>query len=289
MNYRAVGRWIGHRFEIKYQLARTAHSIVDLAFDHECGKPVVIKWLAPTARSLSPRAAARMFFHEITMTRAISALSSSNGKHLRFPQFITMGRIKDIPAKYYFVMSHIAGETLAQILAAGRPHDAVRIAQSLCQSVYILHANGIIHGDLHPQNIIVHPRGDVSLIDFGLSRYRYQTIAYLAGIGRPGYTPPEQLAGYPIDERSDLFALGQILHDLLDMNNLPSTTRHLITQMCQPILAQRRVNLTALQAELADLSFISGHQALPKRYLNVLAVTSAIIIALFYLAFLWRS
>lgn len=288
MNYRAVGRWIGHRFEITRQLARTAHSIVDLAFDHESGKPVVIKWLEPTARSLSPRAAARMFLHEIMMTRAISALSSSNGRNPRFPQFITMGKIKAIQPKYYFVMSYIVGETLAQILAAGRPHDAVRIAQNLCQSVRILHANGIIHGDLHPQNIIVHPQGEVSLIDFGLSRYRYQTVADLAGIGRPGYTPPEQLAGYPIDERSDLFALGQILHDLLDVKNLPSTARHLITQMCQPILSQRRVDLAALQAELADLSSISLPKPLPRRYLNVLVAASMIIIALFYLAFFWH-
>ncbi len=148
--------------------------------------------------------------------------------------------------------------------------------------------NGIIHGDLHPRNIIVNSEGGVSLIDFGLSRYRDEVVPELADIGRPGYTPPEQLTGGPIDERSDLFALAQVLDELLADETLPSSLQRLINLMREPLVARRQVNLASLQAELAELQRSMSLQQLQPRFLKVLLVVSIVIILVFYLAFLCR-
>jgi serine/threonine protein kinase len=288
MNCRASSHQFEDRFKIIRQLARTAHSIVDLAFDHDTEQLVVIKWLAPTSRGVSLRKAARAFLHEIMMTKVIAALSPDSDKKRYFPQFITMGKIAGKPPRYFFVESYLDGETLDSILAAGRPADALKIARNLCHVLRILHVNGIIHGDLHPRNIIVKNDGNVSLIDFGLSRYRGEVVPELANIGRPCYTPPEQLTGGSIDERSDFFALAQVLDDLLAVETLPSNLQRLINLMREPLVARRQVNLASLQAELAELQRSIELQQLQPRFLKVLLVVSIVIILVFYLAFLYR-
>ncbi len=288
MNYRAGKQWFEDRFKIIRQLARTAHSIVDLAFDHETEQFVVIKWLAPRLRRIVSPKDAKAFLHEINMTKAISELAAGNGKQRYFPQFITMGKIAGKSPTYFFVESYLPGETLESILAAGRPADALKIARNLCHVLRILHVNGIIHGDLHPRNIIVNSEGGVSLIDFGLSRYRDEVVPELADIGRPGYTPPEQLTGGPIDERSDLFALAQVLDELLADETLPSSLQRLINLMREPLVARRQVNLATLQAELTELQHSIALQQLQPRSLKVLLVVSIVIILVFYLAFLCR-
>ncbi|WP_322511788.1 serine/threonine-protein kinase [Chloroflexus sp.] len=274
---------IADRFVIGRRLARTAHSIVDLAYDTRDEQPVVIKRLSPTSRSMSLRDAARAFRREIEIVQALPAMGGDAWES--FPRFITMGCHRH---GYYYVQSYIPGQTLAQLLAAGRPPDALTIAINLCHVLRVLHAHGIIHGDLHPQNIIVGRHGEVALIDFGLSRYRYQVTPELRGIGRPVYTPPEQLAGWPLDERSDFFALGGVLCDLLDVAQLPSTTQYLIECMLDPFPANRRMTLAALQAELEAARY---EPLLPQPLswvVNGLIIISIAIIALFYLALVWR-
>jgi serine/threonine protein kinase len=147
---------------------------------------------------------------------------------------------------------------------------------------------GIFHGYMHPRNFIVKNDGNVSLIDFGLSRYRGEVVPELANIGRPCYTPPEQLTGGSIDERSDFFALAQVLDDLLAVETLPSNLQRLINLMREPLVARRQVNLASLQAELAELQRSIELQQLQPRFLKVLLVVSIVIILVFYLAFLYR-
>lgn len=271
-------------FQVVHRLARTAHSIVDLAYDEATAQLVVIKRLAPTSRSILLTNAARAFRREIDIVRALPAVG--NDKWHCFPRFITMGRDRH---GYYYVQSYIPGQTLASILAAGHPQDALTIAINLCWVLRILHAHGIVHGDLHPQNIIVGLDGKVALIDFGLSRYCYQLAPDVQGIGRPIYTPPAQLAGWPLDERSDFFALGWVLHELLDIEQLPPAIQHLIATMCDPFPANRQVTLAALQAELEEVrDERSQLQPAPQWFINGLIIVSTTATALLYLSLFWR-
>ncbi|WP_322489862.1 serine/threonine protein kinase [Chloroflexus sp.] len=228
--------------------------------------------------------AARAFRREIDIVRALPA--AVDNKWHYFPRFITADcdHYED-----FYVQSYIPGQTLASILAAGHPHDALTIAINLCWVLRILHMHGIVHGDLHPQNIMVGLHGEVALIDFGLSRYCYQLVPDVQGIGRPIYTPPEQLAGRPIDERSDFFALGWVLHELLDGEQLPPAIQHLIATMLDPFPANRQVKLAALQAELEEVrDERSQPQPAPQWFINGLIIVSIAAIALLYLTLLWR-
>ncbi|WP_298405356.1 serine/threonine-protein kinase [uncultured Chloroflexus sp.] len=275
---------VANRFQVVRLLTRTAHSIVDLAYDGRDKQFVVIKRLAPTSRSLPIRDAARAFLREIKIVHALP--EAYYGEWPCFPRFITMGRDRH---GYYYVQRYIPGQTLASILAAGHPHDALTIAINLCWVLSILHAHGIIHGDLHPQNIIVGVRGEVALIDFGLSRYHGQLAPEVQGIGRPTYTPPEQWAGWPIDERSDFFALGWVLHELLDGEQLPPSTQALIARMLNPFPANRQVTLAALQAELEVVRDERLQpQPAPQWFINGLIIVSITVITLLYLSLLWR-
>ncbi|WP_298816491.1 protein kinase domain-containing protein [Chloroflexus sp.] len=272
---------VGKRFQIARQLHRTAHSIVVLAYDTWDDQMVVIKWLAPTRFSMPFTQAIRAFRREIEIVRRLSELEPDTAGWRRFPLLITTGRDR---LGYYYVQRYLPGQTLAEILAAGRPDDAIQIAINLCWTLRILHAYGIIHGDLHPQNIIVGMRGEVALIDFGLSRYRYQVAPELSGVGRPQYTPPEQLYGQPLDERSDLFALSQVLQQLLAVEQLPPSTQRLIVRMGEPLLNRRERSLAALQAELENLQ-PPAIQLPPQWLRNGLVIASIIVIVLFFLAF----
>lgn len=275
---------VANRFQVVHRLARTAHSIVDLAYDVRDKQSVVIKRLAPTSHSLPIRDAARAFLREIKMAHALP--EAHYGEWPCFPRFITMGRDRH---GYYYVQSYIPGQTLASILAAGHPQDALTIAINLCWVLRILHAHGIVHGDLHPENIMVGVRGEVALIDFGLSRYCYQLAPEVQGIGRPLYTPPEQLAGWPLDERSDFFALGWVLHELLDGEQLPPSAHALIESMLDPFPENRQVTLAAVQAELAAARDERLQpQPAPPWFINGLIITSITVIALLYLTLFWR-
>ncbi|MGB9739029.1 MAG: serine/threonine protein kinase [Chloroflexus sp.] len=274
------------RFVIARPLARTAQSVLYLAYDHLTDQPVVIKVLAPTRRGLPWPEAVRAFLHEIKMVLALQDIRGSDDGWPYFPRYITHGR--SVKGYYYYVQSYIPGQTLAEILAAGRPSDAITIAYELCRTVRILHAHRIVHGDLHPQNIIVRRDGAVVLVDFGLSRYFYEQVPYLRDMGRPLFTPPEQIVGRPLDERSDLFALGLILAELLEVETLPPTTQRLIMHMQRPLIDERNVQLDDLIAELVMVEHLQQVQAAYRTlscWLMVLVIVSTLIIALFYLAF----
>ncbi len=77
------------------------------------------------------------------------------------------------------------------------------------------HRAGILHGDVKPGNVLVTPEGKVKLGDFGIARYASQVSGSGRLMGTPAYLAPEQIQGQPQDARSDQFALGIVLHQML--------------------------------------------------------------------------
>ncbi|MEF3275078.1 MAG: protein kinase [Chloroflexus sp.] len=287
---------VGNRFRPIRYLAQTAHSIIQFAYDtqedqDEADRLVVIKRLALTSAGKAATHAIRAFMREVEILRYLSDQEREAGRRRRFPRLIEAGRDNQ---GYYFVQNFFTGPTLADVLAAGRPNDAIKIAVNLCWALRLLHAYGIIHGDLNPQNIIVGNNSEVALIDFGKSRFRYQKASELIGIGWSRSMSAEQLLGGPNDEWIDLVALSQILQELLDLNQLPDLVRHLATRMRKPSPDQLRRMLAALQAELEAIK-----QWLPPKQvqnslqpnawqIKVLLGVATIIIAIFVLSFWLR-
>lgn len=128
----------------------------------------------------------------------------------------------------YLVMELLHGESLAQRLArvgALPPAQVYSMTIELCEALSAVHSAGVIHRDIKPGNVFFDtsetdkgPRERVKLLDFGIARVEWaetKLTQFGAPLGTPGYMSPEQEAGEEIDARSDLFALGAMIHECL--------------------------------------------------------------------------
>jgi tetratricopeptide (TPR) repeat protein len=118
----------------------------------------------------------------------------------------------------FYTMELVVGEDLASLLRrVGRlPSDkVVDIARQLCAGLLAAHARGVLHRDLKPGNILIDDRGQVKITDFGIAISRGDAELHRL-TGTPGYMAPEQrVQGATLSERTDLYALGVVLYELL--------------------------------------------------------------------------
>jgi serine/threonine protein kinase/tetratricopeptide (TPR) repeat protein len=120
----------------------------------------------------------------------------------------------------FISMEYIDGRDLKNIRAERgklQPEEAAEIIEQVCRALDAAHAEGVIHRDLKPQNIMVDKHGRVVVMDFGIARSREMPGLTQTGVlvGTPEYMSPEQAKGEEIDSRSDLFSLGIIFYGLL--------------------------------------------------------------------------
>ena len=119
------------------------------------------------------------------------------------------------------VFEYVEGETLAARLAKGPlgEDQAVQIAIQLADALGVAHGHGVLHRDLKPSNIMLAPGGVVKILDFGIARFRPVGQPGAEGdegfMGTPGYVAPEQWVGKPADQRSDLYALGVVIFEMI--------------------------------------------------------------------------
>ncbi|HEX5747812.1 MAG TPA: protein kinase [Archangium sp.] len=133
---------------------------------------------------------------------------------------------------YFIAMEYVAGRDLRTLLERYRRRkeimptaQAVFVASKMCEGLDYAHRKkdargqdlGIIHRDVSPQNILISYEGEVKIIDFGIAKAANRSQKTQAGIlkGKFGYMSPEQVRGLPIDRRSDVFAVGVILYEML--------------------------------------------------------------------------
>ncbi len=128
----------------------------------------------------------------------------------------------DNRSQIYMVMEWVDGKLLRQILNAEKklpPERAVKIALGIADALGYIHSHGVVHRDLKPENIMVDPEDRVKLIDFGIAGQegsRRLTFAKLSQVmGTPEYISPEQVKGKRGDGRSDIYALGVMLYEML--------------------------------------------------------------------------
>lgn len=147
--------------------------------------------------------------------------------HPNLPKFYEQFEQED---RYYLVMEYVDGETLEDRLdrvGKGLPEaDVLGWAEQLCSVLSYLHGRKppIIFRDLKPGNIMLTKQGQVKLIDFGIARiFRSDKTHDTQVLGTPGYAPPEQYGKSQTTQRSDVYALGVTLHQLLT-NYDPSST-----------------------------------------------------------------
>jgi serine/threonine protein kinase len=127
----------------------------------------------------------------------------------------------------YLVMEYVEGTPLSSILRdQGRLSSgaALDVARQVCDALACLHGEGIVHRDLKPENILMTPDGRVKILDFGIALLRSARRITWSGLsktsGTPDYMAPEQIAGKRGDARTDVYAVGTLLYEMLT-GNLP--------------------------------------------------------------------
>jgi len=153
----------------------------------------------------------------------------------------------------FLVMEYLAGHTAADLIAEVGPVPvgwAAAIGAQVCAVLAAAHAMSLIHRDLKPSNILIGPDGAVKVLDFGLAAAvgldEFSQITYSGQIpGTASYLAPEVAAGLPAEPRSDLYAVGRLLHELLTGSGVSAASgpgpviARPRSQDPQPVLAAR--------------------------------------------------
>ena len=192
------------RYRLERMLGRGGMAAVWLADDEVLERPVAVKVLSDTIAS-DPEFKAR-FRREARVAAALS-----------HPNLIGVYDYAEGDERPYLVMEYVAGETLAERMSRRDGIDCERLARELLSAVAHIHAAGIVHRDVKPQNVLVAPDGSAKLIDFGIALPKDATALTRTGhlLGTARYIAPEVMAGRPATERSDLFSCGVVLRDCL--------------------------------------------------------------------------
>jgi serine/threonine-protein kinase len=147
---------------------------------------------------------------------------------VRHPSIVQITDFGQLPSGVpYFVMEHLSGQTLADVVKAGGPVPvgrAVRIVKQIAGALGAAHAAGIVHRDLKPDNVFLVGgvaggvvSDDVRVVDFGAAKIIGASRVTRKGVvfGTPAYMSPEQASGQPVDHRADVYALGVVLYEML--------------------------------------------------------------------------
>jgi serine/threonine-protein kinase len=174
------------------------------AHDLKLGQAVALKFLPEkTARDKSLLA---RFHAEVRIARQVS-----------HPNVCRVYDIGEVEGSTFLSMEYVDGEDLRSLLRRiGRlPGDkAAEIARKLCAGLAAAHDKGVLHRDLKPANVMIDGRGQVLITDFGLAAVAGQLDKANVRDGTPAYMAPEQLAGKEVSVRSDIYALGLVLHEM---------------------------------------------------------------------------
>ena len=135
------------------------------------------------------------------------------------PNVLTVHDVGTDAQAAYIVSEPLDGETLREVLNRGAlpVETAARHAAQIAHGLAAAHGKGIVHRDLEPENILVTPKGCAKIMGFGLAAVtqRESALARGAPLGTLSYMSPEQLRGGRVDQRSDMFAFGAIVHEML--------------------------------------------------------------------------
>ena len=139
---------------------------------------------------------------------------------LAHPNIVTVYEFAADADNAYIIMEYVEGASLAELLDATQdglltPDEAAAVAEGVGDALAYAHANGILHLDIKPDNILIDPTGRVRLADFGMATLSTATGFGSAVGGTVGYMPPEQIQGARPDVRTDVFAFAAVMYEAL--------------------------------------------------------------------------
>lgn len=196
------------RYEILSELGQGAMGVVYKAVDPLIDRTVAIKTI-----NLNLSGDELVDFEERFNREARSA------GRLNHPNIVTIYDVGRADHVAFMAMEYLEGRELKEIIASGEVLQPDRVAEIISQvadALAFAHDHGIVHRDIKPANIMVLRNGSVKITDFGIAKMSSGSRTQIGIIlGSPKYMSPEQVAGKPVDGRSDIFSLGAVLYELL--------------------------------------------------------------------------
>jgi len=200
-----IGKIISH-YKVLEKLGEGGMGVVYKAEDTKLKRTVALKFLPPHI-SDSPEEKAR-FIHEAQSASA-----------LNHPNVTTIYGIEDTSEGLFIVMEYCEGKTLKKIIDKETLSikKVLDIGIQVCEGLTAAHEKGIVHRDIKSENIMLTPRGQIKIMDFGLAKLKGADRLTESGstLGTAAYMSPEQASGEEVDQRSDIFSFGVVLYELL--------------------------------------------------------------------------
>ena len=251
----------GGRYVLRSELGRGAMGVVHLATDGDLERDVALKTLLP--EEATRRGAKASLLREARLAGGL--------EHPNIVPVHELGVMEE--GQPFFTMRRLHGRSLAEILGGLRAgdesiteaHGRVRLLSvfiQVCMAVEFAHSRGVVHRDLKPGNIMLGDFGEVQLLDWGIARRVDEPApAFEAGLtltGTPGYMAPEQImSDGGVSPRSDVYALGSILYELLTLHRPFEDTdpEEVMVRCCSedPIAPSRRAPHRAIPLDLDEI------------------------------------
>ncbi len=290
------GQRISH-YEVKSKIGQGGMGIVYAAEDVRLRRRVALKVLPIGLVTNEGRR--RRFLRE---ARSASAVQHAN--------VATVFDVGESEGTVYIAMEHVEGQTLRTLLKADgalEPRRALEITTQMAKGLGRAHQAGVIHRDVKPENVMIMPDGGVKLLDFGLAKFARtadEAVGHSTGgsveelashvgrvLGTPAYMSPEQAAGGTVDARTDVYAMGIVLHEMLvgtrpakrssaTAGALKSKVSPSFTRVIDKCLREEPAERYATASELAaDLTLIHARpDAGPRRLVQIGLIAAPLLI-----------
>ncbi|HEO71936.1 MAG TPA: serine/threonine protein kinase [Candidatus Hydrogenedentes bacterium] len=197
---------LDQRFRFEKELGRGGMGVVYLAHDTKLDRKVALKFLGSYVDDSE----------EFRQRFVREAQSAAKVNHANVVAIYDIGADE---GKAYIAMEFIDGTSLKRLIREkGKlpPKQAINIVGQACLALQAIHNAGLIHRDIKPDNILIARNGRVKMTDFGLARGQVADITKAEQvIGTPSYMAPEQVRGDKLDPRTDIYAMGLVLHEAL--------------------------------------------------------------------------
>ncbi|MEP7285121.1 MAG: serine/threonine-protein kinase [Chloroflexota bacterium] len=266
-----IGDQFDH-FQIRMHMAQGGMSDIYRAYDLLHGREVALK--IPNKYMIGDMAQYERFQRELEVMRTL--------KHPAIQAGLESGQFNRTP---YLVTELVEGQSMRDLIDSKAPlpiDEALTLIRKIADGMMYCHQNGVIHRDLKPENILIRSDGQPVILDFGLALTkdsRRVTYANLSNTGgTPDYMAPEQIEGQRGDERTDQYAIGTMLYELLTGktpftgdNNLAVMAQHL--QGAIPRLDQERPEVSPQLAAIVAKTLQRNPE---DRYSNLAAFIDAL-------------
>ncbi|MGB2956121.1 MAG: protein kinase [Anaerolineales bacterium] len=287
-----TGSTFAGRYQIIEELGKGGMGRVYKALDTKINEKIALKLIKPEISS--DKKIIERFSNELKMARKIG--------HRNVGRMFHLGEEE---GAYFITMEYVDGQDLRGLIKQSGQltiQKAVAICEQVCEGLTEAHSLGIVHRDLKPSNIMIDKEGNARIMDFGIARSLQEKGVTGSGvmIGTPEYMSPEQVEGKEADQRSDIYAVGIVLYEMLtgrvpfrgdtplsialkhktevpqDPRNLntriPEDLHGIVLRCLEKSKEDRFQNIEELLRELSNIegSFPASEQLLPKEEAGML-------------------